>query len=680
MKNKKIKKTKMAWGGIPFNMETPQQAMERYNKNTMMSQLEAQLAAAPYEQLGTMLLNTGLSLAGSGIQQSGGFGKMLGKNGETSKFGAGLDSIFGFKTGEDETFGKLEKILPGATVEKIPTKLNFVETKNGSFGGGKGFGSLKPSKLLQNLNGLEVFATGGTVGSNIPIEAEGGEIMEIPGIGPVELNGPSHENGGIDMNVPLDTEFYSKRIIGADGNTMANRKKLREKKLKKLEKELEKNPNDKTLQKTLNKIKADNDILDQEDLDFMNRIRATKDDIQKFAFGGNVNPLLPYIDFKSILNPKPILPKITGTSDDFHLGYDEIIKPIEKPNKLKYNLPETLELSVINLPSNITKSKESNTNFNINETLKNIASKNPLKGITLGDAIEMYSNYKGAKEMMNNTIRQWEQTPEEINHHANFGKKALNKIQEQYGILEGIKNSALLNSELSRTGTINRNSNATRGINTLRALNLVADAQHDKLASDIMNTYAAQKLNIMDKEAQQLNEIDLRVMNGEMDRADRHLRNQDTFFNNLGRDIATKYQSHKSIGDALNNLKERNIREALINQIYKNFEIDANTGEIKAKTSDDTTFKSEVKPYETVHSLKEFLKNFTPEAKIEQIKAYQKILNVPETGLEEDLIKALKAKDASSTALPSQVKVSTNTKKTNTKRNTKSKVSKKRKR
>lgn len=659
MKNKKIKKTKMAWGGTPFNMETPQQAMEKYNKNTLLAQLEAQQASAPYEFLGDMLLNTGISLASQGIQAGGGFGGIFGKDGNISKFGAGLDSLFGFESG-----------LPITPIKGKLAGLKLPEFKE----------DLKNLKLPDSaFNSIpRLFATGGTVDFNVPIEAEGGEVMEIPGMEPIELNGPNHENGGMDLFVPMDTEFYSKRLLGPNGKTMADRKRDREIKLKKLEKELEKNPNDKTLQKTLSKVKTDNDKLDQEDLDFMNRIKTTKDGIQKFALGGSVNPFLPYIDFESILNPKPLLPEITGTSDDFDLGYNEIIRPIEKPNKVKFNFPETLNLPTPNLLPNITKSKES-TNFNINETLKNITSKNPLKGITLGDAIGMYSNYKGAREMMNNTIKQWEQTPEEINHHANFGKKALNKIQEQYGILEGIKDNALLNSELSRTGTINRNSNATRGINTLRALNLAADAQHDKLASDIMNNYAAQKLNIMDKEAQQLDEIDNAVMSGEMSRADRHLKNQDNFFSNLGRDIATKYQSHKSIGDALNNLKERNTIEALMNQMYKNFEIDANTGEVRAKTSDNTTFKSEVKPYETVHSLKELLKNFTPEAKMEEVKNLQKLLGFSETGKEEDLIKEIENKMASNTATISKVENKTNTK-TNTTNKAKTKSSKKRKR
>lgn len=629
MKNKKIKKTKMAWGGTPFNMETPQQAMEKYNKNTMLAQLEAQQASTPFEFLGNMLLNTGISLASQGIQAEGGFGSIFGKDGNISKFGTGLDSLFGFESG-----------LPITPIKGKPAGLKLPESNKVNLENFK-----LPDSAFSSIP--RIFATGGTVDFNVPIEAEGGEVMEIPGMEPVELNGPNHENGGMDLFVPMDTEFYSKRLLGPNGKTMADRKRDRESKLKKLEKELEKNPNDKTLQKTLNKVKIDNDKLDQEDLDFMNKIKTAKDDIQKFAFGGSVNPLLSLIDLESILNPKPIVPKFTGTSDDFDLGYDEIIKTLENPNrKINYNFPETL---TPNLVPNITKSKENDINFNINETLKNVASKNPLKGITLGDAIGMYSNYKGAREMMNNTIKQWEQTPEEINHHANFGKKALNKIQEQYGILEGIKDNALLNSELSRTGTINRNSNATRGINTLRALNLVADAQHDKLASDIMNNYSAQKLNIMDKEAQQLDEIDNAVMTGEMNRADRHLRNQDNFFSNLGRDIATKYQSHKSIGDALNNLKERNVRESLMNQMYKNFEIDANTGEIRAKTSDNTTFKSEVKPYETIHSLKELLKNFTPEAKIKEVKNLQKLLGFSETGKEEDLIKGIENKMASNT-------------------------------
>ena len=88
--------------------------------------------------------------------------------------------------------------------------------------------------LLGGLNAGASFATGGVAG-NKQINAEGGEVIETPGGQPQELQGASHEQGGIDMTVPSGTEIYSDRLVGADGKTMAERKKLREKQISKIE-------------------------------------------------------------------------------------------------------------------------------------------------------------------------------------------------------------------------------------------------------------------------------------------------------------------------------------------------------------------------------------------------------------------------------------------------------------
>ena len=153
------KNKKMAWGGKALDLETPQEAMARYNKNTIISDQKANEEAYPYDLLGNSLVNIGLSSATMGLGNVGGFGKVLGSNGNISKFGKSIDDLFGIKTGNPE--------------------------------------------LKMGLGG---------VAGNIPLEAEGGEVMEVPGQEPVELQGPSHEGGGINMQVPPNTEFYSKRL------------------------------------------------------------------------------------------------------------------------------------------------------------------------------------------------------------------------------------------------------------------------------------------------------------------------------------------------------------------------------------------------------------------------------------------------------------------------------------
>lgn len=172
---------------------------------------------------------------------------------------ADLNSPYRFANGGDvdrkkflETFNSngydyLKKHGPNTMPHKKSTFQRFTESQN-------------PFAAL-----IGKFATGGEV----PIEAEGQEIVEEPNGNMYELQGASHEQGGIDMNVPEGSQIYSKRLKGVDGRTMAERKKFREQHLAKLEKLIQLNPNDRLLRKTYEKTVRDFKKQDEEDMAYM---------------------------------------------------------------------------------------------------------------------------------------------------------------------------------------------------------------------------------------------------------------------------------------------------------------------------------------------------------------------------------------------------------------------------
>lgn len=146
----------------------------------------------------------------------------------------------------------------------------------------------EPNKLSEQVNFLTSvlsFANGG-VAPGVPIEVEGDEIIQQPGGAPIEMKGPSHEQGGIDIDVAEGTEIFSQRLRGRDGKTMAERKKIREKNISKYQKLLEKNPQDNTLRRTLEKIAQDNEKQEQEDLVTMEVARNIVQGKNKFGLGG----------------------------------------------------------------------------------------------------------------------------------------------------------------------------------------------------------------------------------------------------------------------------------------------------------------------------------------------------------------------------------------------------------
>ena len=139
--------------------------------------------------------------------------------------------------------------------------------------------------LFPAAKGAKTYAYGGKV----PVEVEGGETAETPFGQLLQFNGAKHSQGGIDVNLPAGTNIFSDRIkIG--GITMADRKKIREKKEQRINTLLSKNFTDKVLRNTLDRLKRNNVKEEQSDMAIQNYVGSLKGG-NKYAYGGFVSPL-----------------------------------------------------------------------------------------------------------------------------------------------------------------------------------------------------------------------------------------------------------------------------------------------------------------------------------------------------------------------------------------------------
>lgn len=547
MKNKKTKKSikdLFAFGGTAMNVDSPSQDLEQFKRIT-----EDAIMGSMYDPtvmglkgLGTTLTSTGMSMAMQGIDQD--FGGLEGFIGQTREKLGGKPYI--------------NKILPGAQVTKA--------------------------------------ALGGVMGKNI--EAEGKEVIEVPGGMPMELRGPSHENGGIDMTVPEGTEVYSKRLKGEDGKTFAARKKAREKEIMKISKLLEKNPTDKNLKKTLDKIKANNDALDKKDLSQMEFVKnfiegPSQSQEEKFALGGYadglpipnflqipewfIDPTKKGFNKKGVFTPN-ILAGLTSTQNYINNTADQPVNGV----------PPTVQPSALN---------EATTATTTNEQPKESFLNNLLGSTTPGDILGMAGNLYGAFGGLQNTLNQRAAETPEVNQFRDFGKEALKTIQGQYAFLDDSRDNQLQDLELSRTGTINRNNNSARSVNTLRALNLATDAQANDTKGQLQNQYAQQVLGVMGQEASQRNAMDQVVMTGETRRADNEVRNKDSFYSNMAKNIASVGAGVALTGKSLNDMKEREATLEILKNANPNFYVDAK-GVIRSRITNAVATLEEVKAWE----------------------------------------------------------------------------------
>ena len=138
-----------------------------------------------------------------------------------------------------------------------------------------------------------IMANGGVSGT-APVEVEGGEMMETPDGQVAEIEGPTHENGGVKTELPVGTKVYSDRLK-VNGETMSDRKKNREKRIEKIAKLLEKAPKDKLLQESFDRTKTLNEAEEMKDMQYQEMTNQFFEDteslglIPEMKHGGYLN-------------------------------------------------------------------------------------------------------------------------------------------------------------------------------------------------------------------------------------------------------------------------------------------------------------------------------------------------------------------------------------------------------
>lgn len=400
----------------------------------------------------------------------------------------------------------------------------------------------------------------GAYGGKVPSNIEGGEVVELPDGQVADAKGPSHEAGGIDLMLPGGSEVFSKRIK-IDGVTIADRKKKREKRTVTLEDLLKANETDALVKNSLDRTKKNNEKEEQ----FDNNVQKVVGDIleppkEKFAYGGPVdgeNPLM-----------KLIMQGMNGLQDNSYGGIGTPTNEIEGITLTPTMRPMSTNMNgIIEKPSAISGTIPGNTPSTEKEGFDWEGIMNGLDIGDLGNAVGMAGNIYSAFAPMNNTLKNRAGDTPNINAYANFGQDALNKLNESEQYIDQMKDEAIGDLELSKQGTINRNNNSARGINTLRALNLATDSMFNNGVSDIYNSSAGQMMQLLGQEAQFENVQDQMVMKGEesKDLADRM--DRDNFFSQMAEDISTKGTGIQQIGKDINQVKQNDVMMNLINQL-----------------------------------------------------------------------------------------------------------------
>jgi hypothetical protein len=108
------------------------------------------------------------------------------------------------------------------------------------------------------------------------VEIEGNEAVMMPNGQSFMAEGPSHENGGIPIELPVGTRVYSKRIK-KDGVSMAKRKEKRDRDLRRAVDNVMDNPFDAPSEAAMRRIMGSYALGEADDMNTMEKAQAKKE-------------------------------------------------------------------------------------------------------------------------------------------------------------------------------------------------------------------------------------------------------------------------------------------------------------------------------------------------------------------------------------------------------------------
>lgn len=373
--------------------------------------------------------------------------------------------------------------------------------------GGLGGVADQTKGAFKTMFGKKAMGTGPEGTEQVPIEAEGGEVIEGPGGKTAEIKGPKHAQGGVPMEVPEGTKVFSQQLK-IDGKSMADRKKARESKMKKLQKKVDNDKSDLLSKETFKRTKVQTELEEQQDLELQG-FAAQLDEVYDFAMGtGKYGVQKMNIG----TGPNGAVPNpFGGMLGNVLLGAQNTVQP-EVAKKEGFQLPD----------------------------------------LTGGDLLGMAGGIYGGIAPMLNTKNNWADTDPNENMYAGFGEDALKTNQEAGQMLDAQQDRGLKELNVDSAGAINRARSGARGVNQARAMELGVFSKTNDAKSALFDNFSKMMMANLDKKAQLENLQDEAVMGGAATADIANRADKDNYYSNLGADKVNMAQMIQNMGKNLN--------------------------------------------------------------------------------------------------------------------------------
>lgn len=417
-------------------------------------------------------------------------------------------------------------------------------------------GEVPPINEEMLMQMIQQMGQGGQEGAGVPVEVEGNEMGETPDGQLLDFQGPSHEEGGIPVDLPSGTKIYSDRVA-IDGKTMAQRKKARERKINALQKKADKG--DKVAKDTLERYMMT--LQKEEELDMnIQQMLNEADATPEFRNGGRVKYEVG-TDAFGVPYEKPWWSSSPQESIGLEPSGYKLEDGLKSNNELSYKPPIfNREAAAIDDANPATGAKPPLGGKLKNYLVDNKDSiGNGLAGITpaIGDAMGIIGNYKQGQahqKALEDYLRNM--TPN-TNEFKNFGKEGLKTLDNSKQFARQMGEVQRNEIELARHAATAQNRQTARGVNTMRALDLASQVRANRLDMESYAKEAAQLQAILNQEATMKNNIDDMVMSGEDARLMRDRDDRVNVNNMQLRSNLSKAKALSETGKSVNDIVER---------------------------------------------------------------------------------------------------------------------------
>lgn len=398
---------------------------------------------------------------------------------------------------------------------------------------------------------VEGLAMGGTNKSQ-NVKVDDGEIIETPDGQLGEVKGNPNEVDGVDASLPIGTKVFSD-MLSKHGETMAERKINREKKLSKLQRLLEKKPSDTLVKNSIKRVAEANEKEEAEDMAIQEQMTAMAQMLNKaegFLFGTGLEgtPGINNEDEDGISLSDRIGAFGETYGDPLTLAAD--------------NLQSTIDSTAQEHDIDMTPEKERQP-FNILETM------------TGGDVLGIAGNFHAMNKLKKNTLNSRATDTPNVNAYKEFGKDGIEEMDAAKDHLKTAQD--VTKNEIRQNAAANKRSGriGARGMATQRANDLAVEQGANDAMGKASAQFAQQMMQMMSRKAQMEMMQDRMVMQGEDQRDMRDRADKDAHYSNMAQDIASYSTGLQQTGKDVNQIAQNELIMKLMTQISPYFNMNA---------------------------------------------------------------------------------------------------------